>query len=53
MALVTFIVFWALDIVQRCLYGGGRHLYDIPPPMFYGYFWVSITGHYKLRLQLH
>lgn len=34
MALITFIVYWALNLLQRFEYGGGRHLYDIPPSMY-------------------
>ena len=41
MALITFIVFWIMNLLQRFDYGGGRHLYDIEPSMYYGYFWVS------------
>ena len=44
MALVTFIIYWALNLLQRFEYGGGRHLYDIHPSMYYGYFWVSLCS---------
>lgn len=48
MALATFITYWALNLLQRFRYGGGRHLYDIPPSMYYGYFWVSLC-HQQLQ----
>ncbi|KAI4144490.1 MAG: hypothetical protein L6R39_004159 [Caloplaca ligustica] len=46
MALATFITYWALNLLQRFRYGGGRHLYDIPPSMYYGYFWVGVVRGY-------
>ncbi|KAI4129508.1 MAG: hypothetical protein LQ341_006563, partial [Variospora aurantia] len=53
-ALLTFIAFCALNLLQRFQYGGGRHLYDIPPSMYYGYFWTGVVrGHlYILGLTL-
>ncbi|KAL9017481.1 MAG: hypothetical protein Q9185_005194 [Variospora sp. 1 TL-2023] len=53
-ALLTFIAFCALNLLQRFQYGGGRHLYDVPPSMYYGYFWTGVVrGHlYILGLTL-
>ncbi|KAL8852979.1 MAG: hypothetical protein Q9221_002127 [Calogaya cf. arnoldii] len=52
MGLVTFIVYWALNLLQRFNYGGGRHLYDIPPSMYYGYFWTGVLRGYLYILGL-
>ncbi|KAL8855929.1 MAG: hypothetical protein Q9178_007443 [Gyalolechia marmorata] len=52
MALVTFILYWALNLHQRFDFGGGRHLYDIPPSMYYGYFWISVVRGYLYILGL-
>ncbi|KAI4268477.1 MAG: hypothetical protein L6R38_007832, partial [Xanthoria sp. 2 TBL-2021] len=51
-ALITFIVYWALNLLQRFEYGGGRHLYDIPPSMYYGYFWTGVVRGYLYILGL-
>ncbi|KAI4274214.1 MAG: hypothetical protein LQ337_004093 [Flavoplaca oasis] len=52
MALVTFIIYWALNLLQRFEYGGGRHLYDIHPSMYYGYFWTGVVRGYLYILGL-
>ncbi|KAL8919435.1 MAG: hypothetical protein Q9208_006813 [Pyrenodesmia sp. 3 TL-2023] len=52
MALLTFIAYWALNLLQRFEYGGGRHLYDIPPSMYYGYFWTAVVRGYLYTIGL-
>ncbi|KAL8665980.1 MAG: hypothetical protein Q9168_007585 [Polycauliona sp. 1 TL-2023] len=52
MALITFIVFWIMNLLQRFDYGGGRHLYDIEPSMYYGYFWTGVVRSYLTILGL-
>ncbi|KAL8914329.1 MAG: hypothetical protein Q9171_001049 [Xanthocarpia ochracea] len=52
MALVTLILYWALNLHQRFDFGGGRHLYDIPPSMYYGYFWTGVVRGYLYVLGL-
>ncbi|KAL8747096.1 MAG: hypothetical protein Q9184_007649 [Pyrenodesmia sp. 2 TL-2023] len=52
MALVTFIIYWALNLLQRFEYGGGRHLYDVHPSMYYGYFWTGVVRGYLHNIGL-
>ncbi|KAL8898907.1 MAG: hypothetical protein Q9207_006467 [Kuettlingeria erythrocarpa] len=52
LAWVVFVVYCALEMIQRCHYGGGRHLYDIPPSMYYGYFWTGVVRSYLYILGL-
>ncbi|KAL8947780.1 MAG: hypothetical protein Q9222_005978 [Ikaeria aurantiellina] len=45
-SLATFIAFVAFDFVQRFQYCGGRHIYDLPPSCYNGFFWTGVADSY-------